>query len=522
MVKTTLEKDNFDISNLNLSVEYEIYVAGNPELFEGDYFTISNNEAYKSENSDSYLELKTIQNKMMQTIYNCYDFDCELSLIPKLKKGDTYVPINSNRFDNDKQEILHLENGVSIIDFWAEWCGPCVSAMGHNYEMIRKNFDNWNGKVKFFTTCGVSKEEKEQTLKFIEEKNWNRFPEVIQHFHAEDNPADIIYGVQSIPFLVIVDKKGVIRHIGNIGGLDVEKLINELLDGKEIEKAEADEKTNMPIDDLIMETFIKPDGFKDEAIKLYKETRSGENEKYNYNMNLVIDFSGKFDLDLQKGVEELGPITKAAFKIKCREKEYVAYNNLLKRHFTQEQIETSMFEIKLMETFNIEIGETNNCKSCQGIIAKEDLTYYCPECKIFFCKQCVDSCKGKSGFEALIHREHYLLVFKNPNPENFKNLDKARLGKNLFAGGKEDELQRDHGFGCNEANDKCTNDTNERYLCMTCRPGDTCRGGYIDFCTNCFNYFCESQEELEKRKDGHEKDHVYMHMIYSGKNYYDY
>jgi len=54
--------------------------------------------------------------------------------------------------------------------------------------------------------------------------------------------------------------------------------------------------------------------------------------------------------------------------------------------------------------------------------------------------------KDKTGFEALVHKDHYLLAFKNPNPENLKNLDKGRLGKNLFREMKEEDLSTDHVF----------------------------------------------------------------------------
>ena len=70
-------------------------------------------------------------------------------------------------------------------------------------------------------------------MKFLEEENWNKFPEIIQHFYRTDeNTASIIYGLQYIPFILIVVQKGVLRHGGKILVLNIE-LINEILEGKE-------------------------------------------------------------------------------------------------------------------------------------------------------------------------------------------------------------------------------------------------------------------------------------------------
>ena len=193
---------------------------------------------------------------------------------------------------------------------------------------------------------------------------------------------------------------------------------------------------------------------------------------------------------------------------------------MLKKHLTEAEAKSNTINLELIETFDIEIPENNSCSVCQSVIAKEDLTFYCHECKLFFCVQCEKAKKDKSGFEALVHREHYLVAFKNPKPENLKNIEKYKLGNNLFAQMQEEDLTREHCFRCNGFDGcKDTENFNERFICLNCRPGAKWGNGYIDFCGECFEKFCETGEKPQKAPE-HLNDHIYLQLVYAG-GYYD-
>jgi len=526
LIKDECQKESIDTSSFILSGEYtdaRYSKSGETnQIGEGFRISIINEEDFNPKNTHQYSKLSLIQEKINGL--NKEEVEAHsVKLVPEMRPVGDYLLIKSNKFQNDEEVVLHLENGVSVIDFWAEWCGPCVSSMNHNFEMIEKNFEKWNGKVKFFTSCDAdTQDNKQDTLNFIEKNNWNRFPEVIQHFYkSPGNPASKIYGVKYIPFIVIVDQKGVLRHVGSLRGVNIEKLVNELLDGKKAESEPESESRKAHIDKVDAEFCQKFEAFSVEVAKLYKEVKSDEARKANYNFGFVILTKSDFNYNLEKAEIEDFLFSEGRFKLKLRKNEHYAFSSLLNKHFTEDEIKKHYFEIELMETFDIEVPENNQCAACQGKIAKENLTFHCPECKLFFCSQCVNApINDKTGFEALVHKDHYLLAFKNPNPENLKNLDKGRVGKNLFRRRIEEDLSTDHGYSCNGREDYgCNRDGwKQRFVCMNCRPGEQSLSGYIDFCRICFDKLCESGQEFEM-SNGHRSDHVYLHMFYSGYDY---
>jgi len=101
--------------------------------------------------------------------------DCNFKFKPLCKKGTPYFPIIAKSLEKEEEKVFIQNDGVTVVDFWAQWCGPCVQGMNHNLEMIEKNFEKWNGKVKFFTLTICDQEDKINTTEFIEKKKWNRF-----------------------------------------------------------------------------------------------------------------------------------------------------------------------------------------------------------------------------------------------------------------------------------------------------------------------------------------------------------
>ena len=95
--------------------------------------------------------------------------------------NDAPVVITDDRFE---QEVLQ-NDGISVVDFWAPWCGPC-----HQYAPVLEAFAKTNsGKVKVF------KLDVEDNPKTAEKYGIRGIPTTIFFKHRE--PVDISSGAVS-------------------------------------------------------------------------------------------------------------------------------------------------------------------------------------------------------------------------------------------------------------------------------------------------------------------------------------
>ena len=95
-------------------------------------------------------------------------------------------------------------------------------------------------------------------------------------------------------------------------------------------------------------------------------------------------------------------------------------------------------DVREIELYDIPVDFTNNkCKVCKKEIGKDEPMYYCYKCKTKdkYCHDCILKHyrnKDNIGKKKFIDPEHNLLFFKTRNENSFKQIDKFKLGTDLF------------------------------------------------------------------------------------------
>lgn len=124
---------------------------------------------------------------------------------------------------NKKAPELNIEKWISekpdlkgkfiLIDFWATWCMPCKAAMGHLNDFHELYKDN-------LVIIGLSHESTEKIKKM-------KYP-VISYYSATDTKQRLKneMRVKKIPYVMIIDPKGIVRWQGN--PLDQYNVLDEL------------------------------------------------------------------------------------------------------------------------------------------------------------------------------------------------------------------------------------------------------------------------------------------------------
>ena len=140
--------------------------------------------------------------------------------------------------------IEHKEGQVILLDFWATWCPPCQAPMAHNQKMLEDRGKDWGDKVRLI---GLSIDNTVDVVKnHVETKKWTS----VENYHVRTAgcTADKDYGVQGVPHVLLVDTSGKIVYMGHPSSRNLEKDIDELLQGNDIGEGRAKASTGKVAD----------------------------------------------------------------------------------------------------------------------------------------------------------------------------------------------------------------------------------------------------------------------------------
>ena len=144
-----------------------------------------------------------------------------IDLSQNLKVGDTFVDFSQVTPDGATVKASDIKSKVTLIEFWASWCGPC-RATNPSLVKIHKEF-----KPLGFEILGVSlDQDKDAWIKAINEDKltWTNVSDLL----GDENEAALIYNVSGIPDNILINDKGIIIA-RDLRGADIRETLEEVL-----------------------------------------------------------------------------------------------------------------------------------------------------------------------------------------------------------------------------------------------------------------------------------------------------
>jgi len=108
------------------------------------------------------------------------------------------------------------KNRITIIDFWASWCGPCINEMPN----IKSIYNQHKGIGIIGISLDSNRNEWQTAIEKLE-MNWVQLSDL----RGWDNEAARLFNVNSIPYTIVVSQDGTILATG-LRGKSLKDFIN--------------------------------------------------------------------------------------------------------------------------------------------------------------------------------------------------------------------------------------------------------------------------------------------------------
>lgn len=176
-------------------------LANNDSLFEAYVdFEMSANPEMEGYLMDSKQMNKNISSSYVRKANKHLVFNKML----KEEAGAQFLDATGVNLDGKKVKVSDFYGKITVLDFWATWCGPCKAEFPGLHELEEK----YDGQVTFLGIASFCK--KEDWEKMAKEEG---FHNSIYIEKDDMEPVSSKYAIQTIPRYIILDAKGTVINL---------------------------------------------------------------------------------------------------------------------------------------------------------------------------------------------------------------------------------------------------------------------------------------------------------------------
>ena len=120
-------------------------------------------------------------------------------------------------------KLADLKGKVVVLDFWGQWCGPCVASIPHNNELQKKH------RNKGLVILAVHTPQSAEGLdSFVKQRGIKYAVALDASAGGDKGKTGSRYQVDSYPDYYLIDRKGVLRY-ADLANSEVDRAIGQLL-----------------------------------------------------------------------------------------------------------------------------------------------------------------------------------------------------------------------------------------------------------------------------------------------------